>query len=59
MTTKRSPLRYNPNADRIFLPTQKDKKFELARLDRLAHNPRIARLARRRRRKVSGWVVGC
>lgn len=62
----RHHVRYNPNAGRPYFATQTDKAQALADLDRCvayysAYGTRadrtILRLARQRRRKMSGWVV--
>ena len=60
----RHNIRYNPNAGRIHFADQADKDAELARLDECIADAEkdgdttILKIARQRRNKVSGWVVG-
>jgi hypothetical protein len=57
-------IRYSANADRFTVADQADKNAELARLDDLIADARkrgdqiILKIARQRRKAVSGWVVG-
>lgn len=61
----RHHIRYSVNAGRSHFGSAADRALELARLDDLIALCRpapadqvILRIARKRRRKVSGWVVG-
>lgn len=69
MTTKRHNIRYTPGQNRHYFPSQADKDADLARLDDLiasCNRPKeihfdrhVLKIAKSRRRKMSGWVVGC
>ena len=60
----RHNIRYNANVGRVFLPDHAERRFELDRLDHCIADAQvrgdrtILKIAKRRRRKVSGWVVG-
>jgi hypothetical protein len=57
-------IRYSANAGRFVFADQADKNAELARLDDLIADAQkrgdqtILKIAKQRRKAVSGWVVG-
>ena len=61
---KKHNIRYSANGDRFTFADQADKNAELARLDGLIADAqkrghqKILKIAKQRRKAVSGWVVG-